>query len=151
VVYERAFGLRNAAAATPMSTDTVFRIASMVKLLTSVAALQLVERGKLKLDEPAGNIDPALATPRILTGFDAKGAPQLQPAHKPVTLRNLLTHTSGLSYPLWDANVRRYLKAARGKADLPRMPLMFEPGTRWAYGGSIDRVGRMVEIASGQP
>ncbi|WP_249128583.1 serine hydrolase domain-containing protein [Bradyrhizobium lablabi] len=151
VIYEGAFGLRSMATATPMSTDTVFRIASMVKLLTSVAALQLVERGRLKLDEPAGNIDPALASPRILSGFDAKGAPQLQPAHKPVTLRHLLTHTSGLSYPLWDANVVRYLKAARGKKDLPRMPLMFEPGTRWAYGGSIDRVGRMVEIASGQP
>jgi methyl acetate hydrolase len=150
VVYEGAFGLRNMATTTSMSSDTIFRIASMVKLLTSVAALQLVEQGKLKLDEPAGNIDPTLASPQILTGFDAKGAPQLRPAQKPLTLRNLLTHTSGLSYPLWDPNVTRYLKAARGKSDLPRMPLMFEPGARWAYGGSIDRVGRMVEIASGQ-
>jgi methyl acetate hydrolase len=150
VVYERAFGLRNMAATTPMSSDTIFRVASMVKLLTSVAALQLVERGKLKLDEPAGSIDPTLASPQILTGFDAKGAPQLRLADRPLTLRNLLTHTSGLSYALWDPNVTRYLKAARGKPDLPRMPLMFEPGARWAYGGSIDRVGRMVEIASGQ-
>ena len=150
VVYARAFGLRSMATTTSMSTDTIFRIASMVKLLTSVAALQLVERGKLKLDEPAGNIDPTLASQQILTGFDAKGAPQLRPADKPLTLRNLLTHTSGLSYPLWDTDVMRYLKVARGKADLPRMPLMFEPGARWAYGGSIDRVGRMVEIASGQ-
>jgi methyl acetate hydrolase len=150
VIYERAFGLRNMATTTSMSTDTIFRIASMVKLLTSVAALQLVERGKLKLDEPAGNIDPTLASPQILTGFDTKGAPQLRPAQKPLTLRNLLTHTSGLSYPLWDPDVTRYLKAARGKPDLPRMPLMFEPGARWAYGGSIDRVGRMIEIASGQ-
>jgi CubicO group peptidase (beta-lactamase class C family) len=137
-------------AATPMSTDTVFRIASMVKLLTSVAALQLVERGRLKLDEPAGMIDPALASPQILSGFDAKGVPQLHAASKPLTLRHLLTHTSGFSYPLWDANVIRYLKFARGKPALPRMPLMFEPGTKWAYGGGIDRVGRMVEIAGGQ-
>jgi methyl acetate hydrolase len=150
LVYERAFGLRNMATTTSMSTDTIFRIASMVKLLTSVAALQLVEQGKLKLDEPAGNIDPTLASPQILVGFDAKGAPQMRPAHNPLTLRNLLTHTSGLSYPLWDPNVTRYLKAARGKSDLPRMPLVFEPGARWAYGGSIDRVGRMIEIASGQ-
>jgi methyl acetate hydrolase len=150
VVYERAFGLRNVATTTSMSSDTVFRIASMVKLLTSVAALQLVEQGKLKLDEPAGNIDPTLASPQVLIGFDAKGAPQLRPAQKPLTLRNLLTHTSGLSYALWDPDVTRYLKAARGKSDLPRMPLMFEPGERWAYGGSIDRVGRMIEIASGQ-
>src|SRR5712671_8147269 len=124
VVYEGAFGFRDMAAASPMSTDTVFRIASMVKLLTSVAALQLVERGALKLDEPAGNIDPALASAQVLTGFDAKGVPQLRPAQKPITLRNLLTHTSGFSYLLWDQNVGRYLKRARKNSALPRMPLM---------------------------
>jgi CubicO group peptidase (beta-lactamase class C family) len=150
VVYQGAFGPRNMAAATPMSTDTIFRIASMVKLLTSVAALQLVEQGWLKLDEPAANIDPTLASPQLLAGFDAKGVPQLQPAQRPLTLRNLLTHTSGFSYPLWDPNVVRYLKAARGKPHLPRRPLMFEPGSRWAYGGSLDNVGRLVEITSGQ-
>ena len=150
VVYQGTFGLRSLAAPAPMSADTIFRIASMVKLLTSVAALQLVERGKLKLDEPAGSIDPTLGSPQVLIGFDAKGVPQLRPAQKPLTLRNLLTHTSGFSYPLWDSDVIRYLKFARGHAGLPRMPLMFEPGTRWAYGGSLDRVGRMVEIAGGQ-
>jgi CubicO group peptidase (beta-lactamase class C family) len=150
VVYEGAFGLRDMAAASPMSTDTVFRIASMVKLLTSVAALQLVERGKLKLDEPAGNIDPTLASAQVLAGFDAKGVPQLRPAQKPITLRNLLTHTSGFSYLLWDQNVVRYLKVARSNPSLPRTPLMFEPDSRWAYGGSLDQVGRMVEIAGGQ-
>ena len=150
VVYQGSFGARSLSAATPMSTDTVFRIASMVKLLTSVAALQLVERGKLKLDEPAGRIDERLGSAQVLTGFDARGVPQLRPAHKPVTLRHLLSHTSGFSYPLWDPNVGRYLKAARGRKGLPRRPLMFEPGTRWAYGGSIDYVGRMVEIAGGQ-
>jgi CubicO group peptidase (beta-lactamase class C family) len=150
VLYEGAIGLRGAGTDARMSTDTIFRIASMVKLLTSVAAMQLVERGKLKLDEPAGNIDPVLAAPRILTGFDAKGAPQLREARENLTLRNLLTHTSGFSYPLWDTNVLRYVQFARGKKDFPRMPLMFEPGAKWAYGGSIDRVSRMVEIASGQ-
>jgi len=150
VVYQGAIGLRNMAAATPMSTDTIFRIASMVKLLTSVAALQLVEQGKLKLDEPAANVDPTLASPQLLAGFDAKGIPQLRPAQMPLTLRHLLTHTSGFSYPLWDPNAVRYLKAARGKPHLPRRPLMFEPGSRWAYGGSLDNVGRLVEIASGQ-
>ena len=149
VVYQGAFGFRNMATAAPMSPDTIFRIASMVKLLTSVAALQLVERGKLKLDDPAGSIDPTLASPQVLSGFDAKGVPQLRAAQRPLTLRNLLTHTSGFSYPLWDSNVIRYLKFARGHPGLPRMPLMFEPGTRWAYGGSLDRVGRMVEIAGG--
>jgi CubicO group peptidase (beta-lactamase class C family) len=150
VVYEGAFGFRDMATASRMSTDTVFRIASMVKLLTSVAAMQLVERGKLKLDEPAGNIDPTLASAQVLTGFDAKGVPQLRPAQKPVTLRSLLTHTSGFSYPLWDPNVGRYRKRARRNRALPLTPLMFEPGSRWAYGGSLDRVGRMVEIAGEQ-
>jgi methyl acetate hydrolase len=150
VVYEGAFGFRDMAAASRMSTDTIFRVASMVKLLTSVAALQLVERGKLELDEPAGNIDPTLASALVLTGFDAKGVPQLRPAQKPITLRNLLTHTSGFSYPLWDPTVVRYLKVASSNPAWPRMPLMFEPGSRWAYGGSLDRVGRMVEIAGGQ-
>jgi methyl acetate hydrolase len=150
VVYEGAFGFRDIAAASRMSADTIFRVASMVKLLTSVAALQLVERGKLKLDEPAGNIDPTLGSAQVLAGFDAKGVPQLRPAQKPITLRNLLTHTSGFSYLLWDPNVVRYLKVARRNPAFPRMPLMFEPGSRWAYGGSLDRVGRMVETAGGQ-
>jgi CubicO group peptidase (beta-lactamase class C family) len=150
VVYEGAFGFRDMAAASRMSTDTVFRIASMVKLLTSIAALQLVERGSLKLDEPAANIDPTLGLAQVLAGFDEKGVPQLRAAQKPITLRNLLTHTSGFSYLLWDPNVVRYLKVARSNPSLPRMPLMFEPGSRWAYGGSLDRVGRMVEIAGGQ-
>jgi len=152
VLYEGAAGLRGVGSDTRMTPDTIFRIASMVKLLTSVAAMQLVERGRLKLDEPAGNIDPMLAAPRVLTGFDTSGAPQLREAREYLTLRNLLTHTSGLSYPLWDSNVLRYIQFARGSKnkDLPRMPLMFEPGAKWAYGGGIDRVSRMVEIASGQ-
>ncbi len=150
LIYQGAFGLRDMGAASHMSIDTVFRIASMVKLLTSVAALQLVERGKLKLDEPAGKIDPTLGSMQVLAGFDAKGVPQLRLAQKPITLRALLTHTSGFSYLLWDPQVVRYLKIARGDPNLPRMPLMFEPGARWSYGGGIDRVGRMVEIASGQ-
>ena len=97
LLYEGAFGLRGSGADARMSTDTIFRIASMVKLLTSVAAMQLVERGRLKLDEPAGNIDSLLSAPRVLTGFDDKGAPQLREAREHLTLRNLLTHTSGLS------------------------------------------------------
>jgi len=150
VIYQGAFGVRGMDASTKMSVDTVFRVASMVKLLTSVAALQLVERGKLGLDEPAERIDPTLASPQVLTGFDDKGAPQLRPARKPITLRNLLSHTSGLSYLLWDPSVVRYLKVISGNPALPRMPLMFDPGGRWAYGGSLDRVGRLVEIASGK-
>jgi CubicO group peptidase (beta-lactamase class C family) len=148
VIYRGAFGLRGMNAAPKMSTDTVFRIASMIKVLTSVAAMQLVERGKLGLDEPAAKIDPTLGLPQVLAGFDAKGVPQLRPPHKPITLRDLLTHTSGFSYPLWDADLSRYLKLARNDPALPRMPLMFDPEAKWAYGGSLDRVGRLIEIVS---
>jgi methyl acetate hydrolase len=150
VIYQGAFGVRGMGAPQKISVDTVFRIASMVKLLTSVAAMQLVEGGKLRLDEPAERIDPTLASPRVLAGFDERGLPQLHPAQKPITLRNLLSHTSGFSYQLWDANLVRYLKLSRKDPALPRMPLMFDPDTGWAYGGSLDRVGRLVEIVSGK-
>jgi CubicO group peptidase (beta-lactamase class C family) len=151
VIYEGAFGPLAVGAAAKMSRDTVFRIASMVKLLTSVAAMQLVERDRLSIDAPAEKIDPDLASPPVLTGFDEKGAPQLRPARTPLTLRNLLTHTSGYTYPLWDADVVRYLKCCKTDRKLPRRPLTFDPDAKWAYGGSIDRVGRLVEIASGMP
>src|SRR5258705_6301746 len=113
IIYQGAFGARAMGAAARMSADTVFSIASMTKLLTSVAAMQLVERGRLKLDEPAARIDPALGSPQVLEGLDARGAPQLHSARKPITLRNLLTHTSGFSYQLWDGNSIRYGNASR--------------------------------------
>ena len=95
-----------------MTLDTVFRIASMTKAITSVAAMQLVEQGKLKLEEPVPNIDPALGSPQVLEGFDAAGAPKLRPAKRPITLRHLLTHTAGFSYEIWDASTVRYVKAS---------------------------------------
>jgi CubicO group peptidase (beta-lactamase class C family) len=151
VIYEGAFGLRCLGTQAKMSTDTVFRIASMVKLLTSVAAMQLVESGKLSLDEPASQVDPELGAIPVVTGFDAKGYPQLRPPLRPITLRNLLTHTSGFSYPLWDENAVRYYAVAGKTKGLPRRPLFFDPDSKWSYGGSIDKVGRLVEIASGEP
>ncbi len=151
VIYEGAFGLRCLGTQAKMSADTVFRIASMVKLLTSVAAMQLVESGKLSLDDPADKIDPELATAQVLTGFDAKGNPQLRPPLRPITLRNLLTHTSGFSYPLWDETAKRYYAVAGKTKGLPRRPLFFDPDSKWSYGGGIDKVGRLVEIASGEP
>jgi len=151
VIYEGAFGLRCLGTQARMSTDTVFRIASMVKLLTSVAAMQLVESGKLSLDDPADKVDPELGAAQVLTGFDANGKPQLRPPLRPITLRNLLTHTSGFSYPLWNENAVRYYAVAGKTKGLPRRPLFFDPDSRWSYGGSIDAVGRLVELASGEP
>src|ERR1700760_1987899 len=151
VIYEGAFGPRCLGTPAKMSTDTIFRIASMVKLLTAVAAMQLVESGKLPLDEPASKVDPELGAVPVLTGFDAKGNPQLRPPLRPITLRNLLTHTSGFSYPLWDENAVRYYAVAHKTKGLPRRPLFFDPDSKWSYGGSIDKAGRLVEIASGEP
>src|SRR5271166_2161712 len=156
IVYEGIFGSRRLHAGPAMTRDTVFRVASMVKLITSVAALQLVEQGKLSLDAPVPNIEPALGSPQVLDGFDAKDHPRLRPAKRPITLRHLLTHTSGFAYRLWDAKAVRYAKsldllppAERKRA--PRTPLMFDPGERWQYGTSIDWVGRIVELISGEP
>jgi CubicO group peptidase (beta-lactamase class C family) len=156
ILYEGAFGRRGLGEAAAMTRDTVFRIASMVKLITSVAALQLIEQNRLSLDAPVPDIDPAVGAPQVLDGFDAKGAPQLRPAKRPLTLRHLLTHTSGFAYRLWDAKAVRYagaidrLPPAQRKT-APRTPLMFEPGDHWQYGTSIDWVGRIVETVSGDP
>jgi len=154
--YEGAFGVRELAKGPDMTLDSVFRIASMTKAITSVAAMQLVEQSKLKLEEPVPNIDPALGSPQVLEGFDAAGTPRLRPAKRPITLRHLLTHTAGFSYEIWDANMVRYVKAsgmpstATGKVASIRMPLVFEPGEKWEYGVNIDWVGRLVESVSGQ-
>ena len=155
-IYEGAFGTRSLAGGPAMTLDTVFRIASMTKAITSVAAMQLVERGKLTLDGPLPAIDPALSSPTVLTGFDNAGKPQLRPAKRPITLKHLLTHTAGFCYEQWNADLARCVAAlgmpqmASGKLAAMRMPLMFEPGERWEYGINIDWVGRLVEEVSGQ-
>ena len=154
--YENAFGVRELGRGPDMTLDSVFRIASMTKAITSVAAMQLVEQGKMKLGEPVPNLDPALGSPQVLEGFDASGTPKLRPAKKPITLRHLLTHTAGFCYEQWDANMVRYVKAsgmpstATGKVAALRMPLVFEPGDKWEYSIGIDWAGRLVESASGQ-
>jgi methyl acetate hydrolase len=156
LLYEGAFGMRVLDDSPAMTLDTVFRIASMTKAITSVAAMQLVEQGKLTLDDPVPNIDPALGSPQVLEGFDASGAPKLRPAKRPITLRHLLTHTAGFSYEVWDANTVRYVKATEmpatttGKVAALRLPLVFDPGDKWEYGINIDWVGRLVEAVSGQ-
>jgi len=155
ILYEGIFGKRRLGEGTAMTRDTVFRIASMVKLITSVAALQLVEQNKLSLDAPVPDIEPAIGSPQVLDGFDGKGLPQLRPAQRPITLRHLLTHTSGFAYRLWDAKAAHYarsielLPTAQRKL-APVTPLMFDPGARWQYGTSIDWVGRIVETISGE-
>src|SRR5882672_1064688 len=144
VLYEGAFGLRALDGTAAMTPDTVFRIASMTKAISTVAAMQLVEQGKLKLEGPVPNIDPTLGSPTVLEGFDAAGAPKVRPAKGPITLRHLLTHTAGFSYDIWDPDTGRYIKAtgmpgrATGKVASLRQPLVFDPGARWLYGINIE-------------
>jgi len=156
VIYGGAFGLRDLAAGPSMTLDTVFRIASMTKAVTSVAAMQLVEQGKLHLDEPIGKVLPELAAPQVLDGFDSSGKPQLRPTRRPIALRHLLTHTAGFGYEIWNPQLGRYVEVTgnpeflTGKLAALRAPLVFDPGERWEYGINIDWAGRAVEAASGQ-
>ena len=157
LLYEGAFGRRAVDRPEPMTLDSVFRIASMTKAITSVAAMQLVEQGKLALEAPVPDIDPTLGAPQVLEGFDSAGAPRLRPARRPITLRHLLTHTAGFGYDMWDPSLGRYLQTAglpprgTGRVASIRMPLVFDPGERWEYGINTDWVGRLVETASGRP
>jgi len=157
ILYEGAFGMRDLANGPEMTPDTIFRLASMTKAVTSVAAMQLVEQGRLQLDQPIGNVLPELAAPQVLEGFDESGGPRLRPAKRPITLRHLLTHTAGFGYETWDPDLIRYVKvsgtpsSSTGKLASLRLPLVFDPGDRWEYGINLDWAGRAVEAVSGQP
>jgi methyl acetate hydrolase len=156
VVYEGAFGKREIGQGPDMTLDTVFWIASMTKAVTSVAAMQLVEQGRLELDEPLGGRLPELASPQVLEGFDAAGAPRLRPAKRPITLRHLLTHTAGFTYDIWNADMGRYMEHSgipgiiECKNATLRTPLVCDPGERWEYGINLDWAGKAVEMVSGQ-
>ncbi|RIK99473.1 MAG: 1,4-butanediol diacrylate esterase [Proteobacteria bacterium] len=156
VIYQNAFGKRDLSKDDAMTLDSVFWIASMTKAITSAAAMQLVEQGKLALDEPVGKLLPDLADPQVLEGFDADGAPILRPAKGAITLRQLMTHTAGFCYDMWNGDMVRYLEIT-GTPGITscqnaalRTPLASDPGTRWEYGTNIDFVGKAVEAASGQ-
>jgi methyl acetate hydrolase len=147
ILYSGAFGARDSSS-VPVKPDSIFAIASMTKAITTTAALQLVEQHKLSLDEPASKYLPQLANLNVLDGFDSSGAPKLRPTKTPVTLKHLLTHTSGFCYDVWDADAFRYTSHRKDPAP-PVPPLMFEPGTRWQYGTGVDWAGRIVEAVSG--
>src|SRR5215468_11133441 len=104
-IYQGAFGKRDLSKDDAMTLDSVFWIASMTKAITTAAGMQLVEQGKLSLDEPIGKLLPDLASPQVLEGFDAKGNPKLRAATKPITLRHLMTHTAGFCYDIWNGDM----------------------------------------------
>ena len=146
-LYAGAFGLRDSSR-VPVRVDSVFQIASMTKAITTVAALQLVEQGKVDLDEPVARHLPQFEKIKVLEGFAPDGNPSLRTATISPTLRHLLTHTSGLCYDTWDKQMFRYTSKNPEPRTLPA-PLMFEPGKRWQYGQGLDWTGRLVEAISG--
>jgi CubicO group peptidase (beta-lactamase class C family) len=121
-----------------------------------VAALQCVERGLLKLDDPAKNICPELGDVGVLTGFDADGKPVTRPPKRDITLRQLLTHSAGFSYEIWNTDMQKVQAAleipsvTECKNKALTLPLLFDPGEGWEYGINIDWAGKMIERVSGQ-
>jgi len=155
VIYEGAAGVRATGGSTPMTMDTFIWFASMTKAVTGAAAMQLVEQGKLDLDAPAAKVLPELGRIQVRTGWNADGTPILRAPKSPVTLRNLLTHTSGFAYEIFNADVVRELESAgagnviSGTHATMNRALVRDPGTAWEYSVGIDWAGRMVEAASG--
>ena len=156
IIYEGAFGERVRGQGPAMTVDTVGWIASMSKAITSSAAMQLVEQGKIDLDAPASRVVPQIAEAQVLTGFDANGRPQTRAPKRAITLRHLLTHSAGFSYEIWNGDIQK-AQAAWGLPGITECknaslhtPLLFDPGERWEYGINIDWAGKMVEAVSGR-
>jgi methyl acetate hydrolase len=149
IVYEGAFG-------PSITPDSLFWIASMTKAITATACMQLVEQGKLSLEQTMGKLLPKLQSPKVLVGFDDSGAPKLRPAKTEITLRHLLTHTAGFTYSIWSEPMTRYEKVTgtpfigECKNASFNAPLEFDPGERWQYGINMDWVGKAVEAVSDQ-
>jgi CubicO group peptidase (beta-lactamase class C family) len=163
-VYYEAFGVRDPATMAPMTTDTIFRLYSMSKPVTSVAAMILVEQGKLRLDDPIAKFIPSFAHPQVATErTDAGGKSYLDfaPAEKPITVLDLMRQSSGISSAFTNLGLitQLYLDAGLFEGDfdntdfaarLAKLPLAYQPATVWDYGHSTDLLGRIIEIASGQ-
>lgn len=154
-VVSAATGVRDTGSGAPMQPDSVVWIASMTKAITAAAAMQCVEQGKLSLDAPIASVLPALANKQVLEGFAADGSPRLRPARGAITLRHLLTHSSGFVYDMWNADMVRYLETTGTPGIIScqnaalNLPLAFDPGTAWDYGIGIDWAGKAVEAVSG--
>ncbi|MGC4085274.1 MAG: serine hydrolase domain-containing protein [Vicinamibacterales bacterium] len=161
-----AFGYQDVDAKTPMKTDSIFRIASMTKPITSVAAMMLEEEGRLALTDPVSKFIPAFRDMKVLTRAAQGAEPTLAPARRQITVRDLLTHRSGLTYGFLDngpvgaayrnGNVNDGLTIvevplAENIDRLAKAPLVSQPGAEWHYSLSTDVLGRVVEVAAGMP
>ncbi|MES2603692.1 MAG: serine hydrolase domain-containing protein [Pseudomonadota bacterium] len=150
IVYEKAFGLMDTANSKPMSPDTIFRLASMTKPVTSMGIMMLVEEGKIDLDAPASKYVPSLANQQVFTSYNlADGTYKAEPVKNEYTVRQLLTHTSGLGYTFTSDILVKAMTGVQG-ARATTLPLLFEPGTQWHYGESTRVLGEIIEAVSGQ-
>lgn len=150
VLYRSAFGVADVSTGRPLTSDALFRIASMTKPITSVALMQLLEQGRIGLDDPAEKYLPELKRLKVIESFDAAtGNYRLRPPSRPATVRHFLTHTSGLAYAFTSA-IWRDLTPHAGDSFPFGGPLLFDPGERWYYSTSTDVIGRLVEVVSGQ-
>ncbi|KAI0134465.1 beta-lactamase [Xylariales sp. AK1849] len=155
--YIKAFGKRaTKPEEKPVETDTVFLLASMTKLMTTIAALQVVERGLIKLDDDVAGLLPVLAKQEILTGVAEDGVPIMKKRRNPITLRQLLTHSFGGCYDAMSPDIMRYKEhhnfpPTRGSTidEIFGLPLVHQPGEGWSYGSGLDWAGKIVEILSG--
>lgn len=149
LLYNEAFGKSSTLRNTPMAKDTIFNIASMTKAVTSVAIMMLADEGKLKLDDDVAKFLPKYKDPVVISKFNAAdGTYDTRPAKRPITIRHLLTHTSGIGYGFSNQTVATLTqKTMKTEVDLP---LLFEPGESWAYGASTRVLGSVVEAISGQ-
>jgi CubicO group peptidase (beta-lactamase class C family) len=149
VLYHEAFGRSRTISNTPMAKDTIFNMASMTKPVTSIAIMMLVDEGKLTLDDEVAKFLPKWKSPQVISSFNkADGSFQTRPAKRPITIRHLLTHTSGIGYGFSSPTLTAVM--ARTMQNELDSPLLFDPGEGWAYGASTRVLGHVVEAISGQ-
>jgi CubicO group peptidase (beta-lactamase class C family) len=154
VIYQGAAGPRAVGESDPVTVDTLFRIMSMTKMPCTVAALQQVEQGNLDLDAPVTDYCPEFAGIQVLTGFDGD-TPVLRPPARPATVKNLVTHTSGLGYWFWSDDLVKWESVTgnpnvvAGSAASFKAPMLTDPGEVFIYGINIDWLGKVVEAVTG--
>jgi len=164
-VYEKIWGERDQQTKTPMTADTIFRIYSMSKPITTVAAMMLVEEGRLALEEPVSKYIPSFKEVKVGVenkGEDGNTALDLVPPRRPITIQDLMRHTSGITYGFFGEGAvkRAYVDQHVFLGDfdnaefadrIAKMPLAYQPGTTWDYSHSTDILGRVVEVVAGKP
>jgi methyl acetate hydrolase len=148
-LYHEAFGVSSTLGRRPMTKDTIFNMASMTKPITSVAIMMLVDEGKLTLDDEVAKYLPKYKDPLVISKFnEADASYETRPARRQITIRHLLTHTSGIGYGFASPTLTKIMQKT-GKTELD-LPLLFDPGESWAYGASTRVLGSVVEAISGQ-